>query len=101
MGSGTKCISVVSLMNAGCTYIFREVALRTTSLGIAAKGVLDGFRGAFKKAGGNPGGKPAGVGLKAAGGLGVGVVDGNIPAARSRSSREIGAPFDGGGWYDG
>jgi len=73
--------------------------LSTTSLGIAASGVRE-VGGVFKKGGGNPGGKPAGGGLKVAGGgFGVGV-EGSMPAARNLSSNDRGsteAPFDGGG----
>ena len=80
--------------------------MSTTSLGIAASGVRE-VGGVFKKGGGNPGGKPAGGGLKVAGGglkvagggFGVGV-EGSMPAARNLSSNDRGsteAPFDGGG----
>ena len=100
MWSRTRSVSE-NLGKKKSTYIFNEVAFRITSLGIAANGVRDAFGGVFKKGGGNPGGKPAGVGVKVAGGVGVGV-DGSIPAARNLSRRDMGAtgaPLEaGGGW---
>jgi len=49
------------------------------------------FGGVFRKGGGNPGGKFPGMELNGIGALVVGGTAGSIPAARSRSSRELGS----------
>ncbi len=73
------------------TYILREAGFRTTSLGISASGVLEAFGGVFRNGGGNPDGKLPGKELNGVGALvGVGAA-GSIPAARSRSSKELGS----------
>jgi len=69
------------------SYIFRDEDLRTTSLGMSAKGVLE--TGGVNAGGGNPGGtftvkEPKGKG-------GVLVALPSIPAARNLSSNELGS----------
>lgn len=75
------------------TYILSEAALRTTSFGILASGVLEALGGVLRNGGGNPGGKfPAKEELDGVGALaGVGVRPGSMPAARRRPSRELGS----------
>jgi hypothetical protein len=69
----------------------REAGFRTTSLGILASGVLEALGGVFTNGGGNPGGKLPGMELNGVGALvGVGTA-GSMPAALSRSSRELGS----------
>lgn len=84
------------------SHIFREAALRTTSFGIAAKGVRAGLGGVLRKGGGKPGGKFVDGGTKVAGSVGAGPE--SIPAARSLSSKDVEStgvavgPTGGGCW---
>lgn len=69
------------------TYSLRDAGFRTTSLDKLASGVREALGGVLRNDGGNPGG--TGKELKGVGAL-VGVeIAGSIPAARSRSSKEL------------
>lgn len=70
--------------------ILREEGLRTTSLGMLARGIW-AIGGVERNGGGGGGGKPESLGIVGAAVFGAAANPGSMPAARSLSRRELGS----------